>query len=198
MAADITEYKVKISGAKLMHHNGQLANPLNEYTKELKAVVKAAKKSKSDVDIEAVYKAEFMGGLYHDEKLGPYVPGENILSAIIKAAGAFKQGKTAKAAVRVAEEIVPIAYKGPRDRAGLWAAGTFADIRGAKVGMSRVMRTRPIFKDWSVTFTIQVFGGEINGDELERIVERAGLMEGIGDGRPRIAGLFSVDEFEEV
>ena len=57
MAADITEYRVKISGDRLMHHNGQLANPLNEYTKELKAVVKAAKKSKSDVDIEAVYKA---------------------------------------------------------------------------------------------------------------------------------------------
>ena len=68
MARDAT-YTVTIRGIRpLLMHNGQLADPLNDYAKELSRL--AHKKQKSDEDHVAVGQAEFQGSLYHDDDAG--------------------------------------------------------------------------------------------------------------------------------
>lgn len=190
------QFKVKIVGKKLLMHNGQLADPLNEYTKALKAVSK--KKNKSDEDHLAVAKAEFQGGLYHDNDMGPYIPGDWLQSALIQGSKAVKLGKKFSASVVVPEEKIKLIYTGPREREALFANPNFIDRRAVRVQMAKVMRTRPVFRDWSATFEIEVFDGAVNGDEVEAALVQAGLFIGIGDGRPRLGGKFAIEEFEEI
>ncbi|MGO9831818.1 MAG: hypothetical protein ACLPJH_16925 [Myxococcaceae bacterium] len=191
----VEKVKAKISGARLMMHNGQLADPLNPYTKALKAVSK--KKQKSDDDHLAVAKAEFQGSLYHDEDLGPVIPGEWIQSAMIQGAKAVKLGKQFTAGVIVEDELIKLEYSGPRTRDGLWNDPKFVDRRAVRVQMAKVMRTRPLFRDWSATFEISIFDGAVNVEDVEAALERAGAFVGIGDGRPRIAGKFCIEEFKK-
>ena len=44
----------------LLLHNGQTANPLNKYARQLKAV--SGKRNKTDEDFEAMAKIEFLAG----------------------------------------------------------------------------------------------------------------------------------------
>ncbi len=181
-----------------MMHNGQLADPLNAYAKALKAVSK--KKNKSDEDHLATAKAEFQGGLYHDDELGPYIPGDWLTSALIQASRAVKLGKQFSASVTVPDFQIKLNYKGPRDRDSLWGNGStkFVNRAAVRVQMAKVMRTRPLFTDWSATFTIETFDDAVNAEEVEAALERAGQVIGIGDGRPRYGGTFSVVGFERV
>lgn len=189
-------FKVTIWGERILMHNGQLADPLNEYTKALKEVT--ANKKKSDDDHAEIARREFQGGLYHDEKIGPYLPGEMIVSALIEGARKFKLGKEFESSVEVFETMIPLQYEGPRGRAELWQATGFVDRRGVGVKQSRVMRTRPIFKDWRATFTLNVLGTELNREEVEKALVACGERIGLGDGRPRLGGKFVVEKFEEV
>jgi hypothetical protein len=47
------------------------------------------------------------------------------------------------------------------------------------------MRTRPMFRDWSVEVDCEVDGGLLNVETLQSIATDAGNMVGIGDHRPR-------------
>lgn len=189
------EIKVKISGERFLMHNGQLADPLNEYTKALKAVSK--KKSKSDEDHWAVARAEFQGGLYYDNETGPYIPGDMVNSALIQGARAVKLGKQFASSVVVCEEKIKLQYTGPTEREALWADKKFTDRRVVRVMAAKIVRTRALFRDWSAEFTIEVQDGAVNIDEVEAALKQAGQFVGIGDGRPRIAGKFVIESFEE-
>ena len=86
--------------------------------------------------------------------------------------------------VYVPELEVPLTYSGPRDIDGLWKAGSFRLTMGAKVGRARVMRTRPIFKDWSIEFDLEVDTAVLDKIWIPRIADSAG-MRGLGEYRPR-------------
>lgn len=64
----------------------------------------------------------------------------------------------------------------------------------------RVMRYRPIFKDWGLRFTV-VADIEIPGDAIKEALEIAGRYVGIGDWRPSTKGKygkFEVVKFEKI
>ncbi len=181
------------SNGPMMMHNGQLADPLNAYTKALKACT--AKRKKDDDDQEDIAEAEFQGGLYHDPEIGPFIPGGMLDAMLTDGAKKRKMGKEFKAGVTVTEEEVQLKYKGPRERKALWADESFRDRRGVKVGQARVIRTRPVFKEWSLTFHIEI--EDINPSEVAEALEIAGRKCGIGDYRPRF-GKFSVESVKEI
>ena len=71
------------------------------------------------------------------------------------------------------------------------------DSRRVKIQRASIMRSRPIFREWSLDFDIVITSPElIQPAILKEILENAGKVKGIGDYRPKY-GLFEVTKFEE-
>lgn len=181
--------EITITGiTPLIVHNGQLADPLNEHTQALARLT--SKRKKTLDDHREIGRVEWMGGLYLDEDGAPCLPGEVIEAALVSGAKKFKLGKDAKSGLMVTGNV-PLNYKGPKDVDGMWKSGKFLKRAGVRVGQARVIRSRPIFSDWSATFEVQ-WDPEIIKDErtVTEIVEAAGQC-GLCEWRPKF-GRFEV------
>lgn len=192
---ELRKFKVTIAGNALLMHNGGLADPLSDWAKRLKQ--ETSKRKKSDDDHEKIAEIEFHGGLYFDEKLGPVIPGHVLDAAIMGGAKKKRLGTIFESCVRTGAEVYKLDYKGPRTREKLWEDPRFRDRRGCGVQNARIIRTRPKFTDWSVTFDVTLFPCELNPANIKQAIADAGTYCGIGDFRPRF-GLFTVKDFEEV
>jgi hypothetical protein len=182
------DFRIKITGSTpLLMHSGRLADPLDKATKALKAAGKKPARTRTDEDFEEMARLEFVGSAYYDPDLGPFVPGENIERCLLDAARLSRQGKLIERGVLVTSDVNPLAYKGPRDLAGLWDDEQFRLIRGVRnPGQSgRVMRCRPIFPHWSVDALGTYDPSIIDLAPLQEIAEIAGRLIGLGDWRPR-------------
>lgn len=62
---------------------------------------------------------------------------------------------------------------------------------------ARVMSWRPIFKNWSCSFTIDITDDFINTTTLKEILKMAGKYKGVGDFRPEY-GRFKVTKFKVI
>jgi len=176
--------RITLTGtAPLLVHNIRLANPLDPIAKAMKAV--SSKRTKTDDDYEELARLEFVGGLYLDEAVGPYLPGQNIERSLTDGARITKAGKKVERGLFVTDDVVPLLYKGPRTAEDLWADENFRSVLAVKVGTSRVMRTRPMFRDWAVEADAELDPTVLSLDELGPIAETAGSMTGLGDYRPR-------------
>lgn len=172
-------------------HNEQLANPLKDCAKGLAEFTK--KRNKTLDDHAAIAKHEFMGGLYYDEKIGPYVPNSWLLKSIENGAKKQKLGKLFKAAIQITNSMIPIIYDGPRKILDLYTKG-FYDQRCVGVQQSKTVRTRPRFEEWELQFELQYDETLVDHAQIKRAVEHAGNVEGLGDYRPRF-GTFDLVEF---
>jgi len=187
----IVTLKATIRGIRpILMHNGRLRDPLNAHTKALSSAIKKAKTSKADDDIVDSYRAEFMGGLYYDKKIGPFLPSDNLQAMIVEGARKRKLGKQVDALVQVTEPEdgspgYALQYKGPRDPEKLFEDEAFRITKSAKVGQASVMRTRPRFAEWSVSFGIEITEGGPTKEQIEEAIEDAGLLIGLGDWTPR-------------
>jgi hypothetical protein len=165
----------------LICHNGRLANPLDPIAKEMKRV--SGKRAKTDADFEELARLEFLGGLYlHNGE--PCLPGEVIEAALVEAARKMRRGQQAKAGI-LSNENFPIEYDGPRTANELWADERFRLTVGVKVQKNKVMRTRPIFREWASEISVDFMPGQLNRAEVEEMVRTAGTIVGIGDWRPK-------------
>lgn len=181
--------KLKLTGSRpLLMHSDKLADPLNPITKEHKAL---NKRKKTDEDHELIAKSEWKAGLYYKEGVGPYVPGINIEGTLIAGAKLRKLGTQIKRAVEVLDDVHPIQYKGPKDLKGLWDEG-FYDARSVKISTSRIIRYRPLFREWAVECQIAFDESAIDRNEVIKCMEDAGDYCGIGDYRPKF-GRFTVE-----
>ena len=175
--------RITLNGtAPLLMHNSRLANPLDPATKALKKVT--AKRSKTDDDHAEVARLEFLGGLYIDE-VGPYLPGENIWRCLYDAAKKFKKGIKVKEGLFVATDVNPLAYRGPRSAEAMWTDANFHLTASAKNQQSRIMRTRPMFREWRADCEAIIDPNILDVADIEQIAETAGMLIGIGDWRPR-------------
>lgn len=189
---------VKVEGtAPLLMHNVRLANPLDEYTKAIKLIT--SKSKKTDADYEEIFRLEHAGGMYYTSAIGPHLPSRMIRASVINGAKMLKLGTAVERTMLVKETHAKLIYDGPRDRDKLYESGHYTDIRpvsgqGARGG-SKTMRCRPIFDQWSVTFTLSVDSTIISLDNLRQCVERAGAYHGFGDGRSEGNGRFEIVEW---
>jgi hypothetical protein len=177
--------------APILMHSERLANPFEEVTKHLKAMTK--KRNRTEDDMLDIARIEWLGGLYMNESGHPALPGWNLLRSIVEGARLCKMGKAVERACMVHEDWVPLKYDGPSVADELFKNKRFVDMRSVKVGTSKVMRCRPIFRDWSCSFTILFDENVIEFDSIARATRDAGMMIGIGDYRPRF-GRFVVGD----
>lgn len=183
--------KFKLTGtAPLMMHRDTFANPLNPLTKAHKELT--GKRKKTDEDHELIALSEWRSSLYHDDVEGPYVPGIAVESMLVEAAKMQKLGKHFTRGVMVLEDICPLQYEGPRTIAGLQADSGFTDCRSVRVQLAKVMRYRPIFRNWSIIVTAAFNPEVVNADDVIKAMNDGGAMVGLLDYRPRF-GRFSVE-----
>lgn len=183
--------EIEIRGvAPLLMHNGQLANPMNPWVRLMKNITSKPSKQRTDDDLIELARLEFMGGLYLDEKGEPCIPGENLEALLIQAARGRRQGKQAESGI-ICDGNFPLIYDGPRNADKLWADERFRFTKSARPsGQGRVMRTRPIFRAWSLAFTLSYDPSFVDDAKVKTIVELAQSV-GLGDWKPRF-GRFEV------
>lgn len=169
--------------APLLMHNARLADPLDPAAKALARLT--AKRSKTEDDHLEIAQVEHAGGLYLDPDVGPYLPGDNIWRCLYDAAKKHKLGEKVKAGLMVDTIVNPLSYTGPRDAAGLWADAAFRYRSSAKVMGRRVIRNRPIFREWATSADLVIDPNVFDDQQIRTIVETAGAYIGLGDWRPR-------------
>lgn len=143
------------------------------------------KKRKSLEDEAKLRELEWELRLYLDADIGPYVPGKNVKEMLRSAATKWRRGEDIKRSLIVIPYRIPLLYDGPRDQPGLWEAGYryTAMVSNAGIGSGRVLRCRPMFKDWSLDVPLAYDPEEIDSDFLAMAVERT-QKYGLGDYRP--------------
>lgn len=175
--------KFKITGTRpLLMHADVLADPLNPLTKPHKELT--SKRKKTDEDHEAIARSEWRASLYYDEEVGPFMPGVNIEASIIAGAKLSKLGAQIKRSVEVMDGKCRLDYSGPRAVEKLWAGG-FYDARGVKVQSARLIRYRPLFRQWGLSFTLAFDPESIDRNQIIKCVSDAGDYCGLGDYRPK-------------
>jgi hypothetical protein len=182
---------IKIIGVTpLIMHSGRLADPLDPATLALAELT--SKRKKTLDDHRAVSKAEWTGSIYVNEKGRPCLPGEVLEATLAEGAKADKLGKAAKAGI-VVPENAELIYSGPKTVDGLWEHGGFLKRAGVKVGMARVIRSRPIFPEWSCKFEVLWDPSVIKSEKQLLNIAHAAGRSGVGDWRPKY-GRFVVEE----
>jgi hypothetical protein len=178
------QFRITITGtAELIMHNARLANPLDPIAKAMKAVT--SKRTKTDEDHEEIARLEHLGSLYYDSEIGPYIPGQNFERCLVDAGKVTKSGVKVTRGVFVSTNINPLAYQGPREPDALWADENFRHMASVKVQTNRVMRCRPVFRQWRAAAEGTLDTAVLSLEELQSIADTAGAMIGLGDYRPR-------------
>jgi hypothetical protein len=167
----------------MLMHSARLSDPLDPATKALKAV--SSKRVKTEDDHQAVAEAEWLGSLYLDPDIGPFIPGGNITAALVAGAKLNKLGTRVTRGLLITTDVNPLAYQGPRDAIAMWRSGNFTHRASVVVSQARVMRTRPMFRQWATGAEGIVDESQLDLDQLGQIADNAGSFVGLGDWRPR-------------
>lgn len=178
--------QVRFEGeAPLLMHADTLLDITHPITREFKALAAKRGGTRTIDDEMNLARLEWLAGIYHDEEIGPYIPGGSVKRAITQAATRFNKGEPLKRGLIVEQLKIPVEYEGPRDLDGLWEEG-YRDMRGAVNSgrnSGRVQRCRPLFEEWALTFDVSWDPKEADRDTLAFILEFA-QVRGIGDFRP--------------
>lgn len=181
-------YRLK-SSAPLIQHNGQLADPTNKWSKLIKQI--SGKRNKTDADFEEMAHLEFLGSLYLGET-GPVIPQHVADGVMIRGAMKFKKGPAAKSGC-FCLMLPELEYEGPRSAEELWEDERFHFAALVRVGQARVMRMRPIFREWGAVITLTFEDTICNPAEIGEWLVKAGTDVGLGDWRPQY-GRFTVEK----
>ena len=186
----IVEYKFKVTGVvPLIMHNGQTADPMNEWSKRIKKVT--SKRQKTESDYEELVKLEWFAGLYLNDEGKPCIPGEVVEGAFFEAAKKTKQGKLSKSCI-FSEGNFTIEESENTTLDDLFLLPVSRLTCSVVVNGKRVVRTRPKFEAWSAVVSVWSDDSVLNDEEVVRIMKTAGLSCGFCDWRPRF-GRFGVE-----
>lgn len=176
--------KVRVRGlTPTVMHNGQLADPLNKWTKEIKKLT-AKKNKKTDDDLAEIQRLEWFGGLYVDEAQRPCWPGENLEAMIRAAARLTRKGKDVERGV-IVDGLFPVIHDGPNTLDDLFANDNFRLTKRVVVKGSSVMRTRPVFRNWELEFDVKYDPSQVNRTDVEEWLRTAFSDIGLSDWRPK-------------
>ena len=167
----------------LIMHSCQCVNPLHSISKELKKYT--SKKSKTDEDLEKIADLEWEAGAYWKDGLGLYMPGENVEATIQNGAKANKKGKDIEKYVEVSDLYIPFYYGENLTKEELIKSFEYRDTRIMTVMRSKILRTRPRFDQWNITFNLRYIEEKIDIETIMNAMEYAGQFVGLCDSRPK-------------
>lgn len=139
-----------------------------------------------------------------------YDPKEDAEKAAYKnEAGYFEPNTHIKASmVKAATEFI---YKGKKTYKDIIKSGVMVDPveiplepqkytinkTAVVVNRSRIMRSRPQFDNWSLSFSLILIDESLDKTTVKEILEAAGRYKGLGDSRPEY-GRFVIEQYEQV
>jgi hypothetical protein len=174
-------------------HSDRLVNHLDPLTRAKKKITDKAR-NMTDDDREEVSRLEFLGGLYYEPDIGPYLPGPNVQKCLLETARASRKGKKIERGVFITTSVNPLSYSGPRDPDELWKDKNFVYMHTVKQGKGRIVRCRPMFRQWKADAEGDLDTEQINWDQFVDIAETAGQITGLGDWRPTYGRFTAVVE----
>ena len=123
----------------------------------------------------------------------PYLPAQNLQRCIRDGAVAWKLGKDTKRAILVEGDAV-IKYDGPSDATRMYEDTRFVSVAPTGRG---TMAVRVRIPHWLADYHLLVNDEIIDPQTLAKIIDRAGIAEGLGTWRP-MHGRFQVTAITEV
>ena len=167
----------------LIMHSCQSVNPLNPITKQMKTLT--GKRKKTEGDLTALSDLEWEAGLYWDDKIGLYIPAENMEATVREGAKARKKGKDIVRAFNCNEMLIPLDIGEDLTKEQLRSDYRFRDVRAMKVMRARVMRTRPRFNMWRCEFSVRYDESALDLQTITDALDYAGRYVGLCDSRPK-------------
>jgi len=167
----------------LIMHSCQCVNPLHPIAKELKKYT--SKRNKTDEDLIKISDLEWEAGAYWKEGLGLYMPAENVEATIQNGAKANKKGKDIEKYVNVTDLYIPFNYGENLSKEELIQNYEYRDTRIMTVQRSKILRTRPRFDQWNITFNLMYNEEKIDIETIVNAMEYAGSYVGLCDSRPK-------------
>lgn len=192
------QIKFKIKGeTPLLMHNNRLANPLDKYAQEMSK--KSGKRKKTIEDIWELARIEWEGGLYFYEG-EVKLPMRVLNKCFERGATKQKNGMLWKTGCFIQEDYCQLEYSGKKLKSSRNGEIPNPDFDNmfmdyifqipVRVGQSTLLRTRPIFKDWSLETTILYDPTIINRETLIQSIHDAGRLCGLCDYRIEKGGNF--------
>lgn len=183
--------KVTLKGTEpLLMHSCAGANPLNPISKKLKEY--SSKRKKTEEDYTNMCYLEWELGLYYNDEVGIYIPRECIEAALVEGGKPFRKGSDIQKYCSVTEIYIPLDYGCKKTKDELKYDERFRDIRAVNIKQSKVMRTRPRFNNWGLTFNLVYNENKIDFDTIVQALDYSGNYVGLCDYRPKY-GKYSVD-----
>jgi hypothetical protein len=186
--SNLPQIEIRLQGVSpLLCHNGQTADPRNTYAKAMKAV--SSKRKKTDADYDELARLEWLAGLYRSAD-DLVIPDYVIESVMIAGAKKSRRGSQAKCGLYTTQHATlqfdgkPAAIN-DATLTEMFESGNFTHTIGVKIGQAKVMRTRPVFRNWSCTAIAQYDPDVLNLRDIEEIASDAGKFVGLGDWRPK-------------
>lgn len=179
-----------IGTTALLVANPRTANPLDPLTKQIAEYT--SKRKKTEADQLEIQRLKWLGSLYYDEEMGPYLPSENLWKSILDAARTTKEGKTIERGLLLANPKMRLEYDGPRKDQELYNDGRFIHVCDANASGRKIMAVRAMFPEWACQGQFIVNEEQLNIESLERIVQLAGAVIGVGTYRRRF-GRYEAD-----
>lgn len=176
----------------LIMHSCKCVNPLHPIAKELKKYT--SKKNKTEEDLNIISDLEWKAGAYWEDGIGLYIPGENVEATIQNGAKANKKGKDIQKYVNVMDLYIPFHYGENLSLDELVSKYEYRDTRPMNVQRSKVIRTRPRFDQWNITFHLIYDENKIDLDTIQNSIEYAGQYVGLCDSRPKYGKFVSIIE----
>ena len=124
-------------------------------------------------------------GCYWQDGIGPYIPGENIEATLRNGGKSFKKGKDLEKYVSVTDLYVPLDYGENLSKTELIKRYEYRDTRPMVVSRARILRTRPRFDQWKITFNLMYDEEKIDLDTIVNAMDVSGSYVGLCDSRPK-------------
>jgi len=191
------QIKLRFVGeTSMVTHNNRLANPLDSYSQEMSR--KSGKRKKTVEDIWELARIEWEGGMYNYDGL-IQLPQRVINATMIRGATKQKNGVLWKTGCLIENDYHPLKYKGklinakengdiPNPKLDPWFDDEHRFQAMVRVGQATLLRTRPIFHDWSCEATILFDPTVINRESILQAACDAGRLVGFCEWRPEKGG----------
>ena len=164
------------------------------------------KRNKTDADLKEIARLEWEGGLYIEDG-GVVMPAKCLNSCFFEGAKKKKNGPKWRTGAILPGEYYPMDYKGTKVKVEMNGRvpnsdldkyySNFNDQRMVRVGTGQILRTRPLFLDWSVPGVHIMYDENIlDKRTLLQICVDAGYLVGLCEMRPGSKGGGSYGRFE--
>lgn len=176
----------------LIMHSCKCVNPLHPISIELKKYT--SKKKKTEEDLIKIADLEWEAGAYWDDAIGLYIPAENVEATLRNGGVANKQGKNIQKYCDVTDIYIPFAYGENLTKEELISKFEYRDTRVMVVQRNRVIRTRPRFDQWVISFNLRYNETKIDLQTIINAMEYAGSYVGLCDSRPKYGKFVAIIE----